>query len=60
MKIPNIISKNGHEYILVKAYKNFILYKNMLTGVNECFREYDLGLIEKQPRISYVNKHNIR
>ena len=32
----------------------------MLTGVNECFREYDLGLIEKQPIIRQANKHNIR
>ncbi len=60
MTIPKIISKNGNEYILVKAYKNFILYKNMLTGVNECFSRYELGLIKRQPKISYAIKHNIR
>lgn len=60
MKIPKIISKNGHEYIFVKEYKNFVLYKNMLTGVNECFSEYDLGLIDKQPIIRQSSKHNIR
>ena len=31
----------------------------MLTGVNECFSEYDLGLIKKQPSVRQANKHNI-
>lgn len=60
MKIPKIISKNGHEYIFVKEYKNFIMYKDMIIGTNECFSKYDLGLIEKQKTIRYANKHNIR
>ena len=47
MKIPKIISKNGHEYIFVKEYPNFILYKDMLTGVKETFQRYDLGLVKK-------------
>ena len=47
MKIPKIISKNGHEYIFVKEYPNFILYKDMLTGVKETFQRYDLGLVKE-------------
>lgn len=45
MKIPKIISKNNHEYILIKEYKNFIMYKDMLTGVRECFNRQELGLV---------------
>lgn len=60
MKIPNIISKNGHEYILIKAYKNFILYQDMQTGINECFSEYDLGLIKEQPRITNISPEKIK
>lgn len=60
LRIPKIISKNGHEYILVKEYKNFIMYKDMLIGTMECFNRHDLGLIKKQPKISYASKHNIR
>lgn len=48
MKIPKVISKNNHEYILVKEYPNFILYKDLLTGVKECFTPFQLGLIEEQ------------
>lgn len=48
MKIPKVISKNNHEYILVKEYPNFILYKDLLTGVKECFTLYQLGLIEEE------------
>lgn len=47
MKIPKIISKNNHEYILVKEYPNFILYKDMLTGARETFTKYDLGLLKE-------------
>lgn len=46
MKIPTKISKNNHKYIYVKEYPNFIMYKNMITGVKECFNKHDLGLIE--------------
>lgn len=60
MKIPKIISKNGHEYIFVKEYKNFIMYKDMLIGTTECFSRHELGTIKKQPTIRYANKHNIR
>ncbi len=46
MKTPKIISKNGHEYIFVKEYSNFIMYEDMITGVRETFKRYDLGLIK--------------
>lgn len=47
MKIPKIISKNRHEYILEKEYKNFIMYRDMLTGVKECFNRQELGLVKE-------------
>lgn len=46
MKIPKIISKNNHEYIFVKEYPNFIMYKDMITEVKETFQRYDLGLVK--------------
>ena len=60
MTIPKIISKNGHEYIFVKEYPNFVRYQDMLIGTTECFSRYELGLIKKQPKMVYANKHNIR
>lgn len=56
MKIPKIISKNGHEYIFVKEYPNFILYKDMITGVKETFQRYDLGLVKEKVRPETVLK----
>lgn len=55
MTIPKVFGKNGHEYIFVKEYKNFILYKDMLTESKECFSRHELGLIKKQPKIKYTN-----
>ena len=47
MKIPKIISKNGHEYILVKKCNDKVyLYKDMLYGYKEAFDLYDLGLVK--------------
>ncbi len=60
MKIPKIISKNGHEYIFVKEYPSFVKYKDMLIGTMECFSRHELGLIKKQPKIRQSSKHNIR
>ncbi len=56
MKIPKIISKNGHEYIFVKEYPNFILYEDMLTGAKEAFQRYDLGLVKEKIRSETVLK----
>lgn len=47
MKIPKIISKNNREYILVKEYPNYYLYKDMMTGFNECFHKQELGLVKE-------------
>lgn len=60
MKIPKIISKNGQEYIFEKEYTNFILYKNMLTGANECFSRYDLGMIKKKGRVYNISPNKIK
>lgn len=57
MKIPKIISKNGHEYIFVKKYPNFILYQDMLTGVKETFQKYDLGLVKAVTVIAKLRKN---
>ena len=47
MKIPKIISKDGHEYILMKKCNdNLFLYKDMISGILTCFDLYDLGLIK--------------
>ena len=48
MKISKIISKNNHEYILVKEYKNFIMYEDMITHSKECFNRQELGLVKEQ------------
>lgn len=55
MKIPKVISKGKHVYIIEQEYPNFILYKNMMTGVKECFHIGDLVRIEQKVRPS-VNK----
>lgn len=47
MRIPKIVSKKNREYILVKEYKNHILYKDMLTGSMECFTRHELGLMKE-------------
>lgn len=47
MKIPKIISKEGHEYILVnKCNDTLYLYKDMMSGFTTCFDLHDLGLIK--------------
>ncbi len=46
MKIPKIFSKDNHEYILIKEYKNFIMYEDMITHCKECFSRQELGLIK--------------
>ena len=47
MKIPKLISKNGHEYIFVKQNNdNAFLYKDLLYGYRETFSKFDLGLVK--------------
>ena len=48
MKIPKIISKNNHEYIFVKVYPSHVLYKEMITGILECFLKQDLIILERR------------
>ncbi len=49
MKIPKVISKNGHEYIFVKQNNNrTYLYQDLLYGYKETFTDYDLGLVKQQ------------
>ncbi len=47
MSIPKIIKRKDNEYILVKEYNNFALYKDMLTGVREAFLYTDLRRVKK-------------
>lgn len=47
MEVPKIISKDGHEYILVKKCNDKLyLYKDMINEYTTCFDLYDLGLIK--------------
>lgn len=50
MKIPKIISKEGREYILIKEYEKYILYKDMITGSKVSFHKQELGLIKETPK----------
>lgn len=46
MRVPKIISKDGHEYIYVsKCNDKLFLYKDMISGFTTCFDLHDLGLI---------------
>ena len=47
MKIPKIISVDGREYILVKQYERYALYKDMITEVKECFTYDELGVLKE-------------
>lgn len=48
MKIPKVISKNGHEYIFVKQNNNrTYLYQDLLYGYKETFTDFDLGLVKE-------------
>ncbi len=62
MRIPKIISKNNHEYILVKQVnENMFLYKDMLYGYKECFSRFDLGLLKEiMPKSTHVNPENVK
>lgn len=61
MKIPKIISKNGHEYILVKKCNDKVyLYKDMIYGYTTCFDKYDLGLVKEiipKPKLASDKKN---
>lgn len=48
MKIPKIIRRNNNEYIFEKEYPNFIMYKDMLIGVRECFSRHELGMVREE------------
>lgn len=50
MSIPKIIRKKNNEYILVKEYDRFALYKDMLTGVREAFLYTDLMRAKNQQK----------
>ena len=52
MKVPKVISKNNHEYILIKQVNDkMFLYKDLLYGYKECFTLYDLKMIKIQNKI---------
>lgn len=59
MKIPKIISCNNREYIIVKEYPNFVLYRDWITGIRECFSFHELGLIEYKEKVRLANKGGI-
>ena len=45
MNVPKIISKDGHEYILIKqCNKDLWLYQDLMYGYKCCFTLFELGL----------------
>jgi hypothetical protein len=46
--IPKILIYNDKKYQFVKEYSNVILYKNIKTGLRECFTKYQLGLVKEK------------
>ncbi len=45
IKVPKIISKKGHEYILVSQCNDDLwLYKDLLYGYKCAFTSFELGL----------------
>lgn len=42
MEIPKIIERDEHIYIFEKKYPNCFLYKDLKTGVRECFLPFDI------------------
>lgn len=59
-KIPKIISKNNREYIFEKEYPNFLMYKDMITGVKECFNRQELNLMQKQKKIYNISPNKVK
>lgn len=56
MKIPKVISKDGHEYIFVKQNNSrTYLYKDMIYKYYETFTDFDLGLVKE-----VVERPNLR
>lgn len=60
MRIPKIIGENNRQYIFVKEYDDFILYEDMLTRIKECFNKQELGLIEKQGRVTNLSPEKVK
>ena len=62
MKIPKIIHINNRKYIFVKAYSNFILYKDEITKATECFNKSDLSLIKQivEPPKTNINPEKVK
>lgn len=52
MEIQKVIHKENHKYIFEKEYPNYIMYKDMITGVKECFNRHELGLIKEMMKPS--------
>lgn len=56
MRIPKIVSKKKREYIFVKEYKDYVRYKDMITGRMVCFTKHELGLVKEVIKPdAYVN-----
>ena len=60
MKIPKVIEKNNKKYMFIKEYDNFVLYEEMWFGIKECFHKQELGLIEKQERITNLSPEKVK
>lgn len=60
MKIPKIVIKNNNIYRFEKEYINFIMYRNIKTGVKECFKRQELGIIKNPKKISNISPEKVK
>lgn len=56
MEIPNIIEKNGRNYVFKRQIGDLLLYQNFKAGYMECFTFFDLGLNGKNYKKEYFTK----
>lgn len=59
MKIPKRIRKNKQKYVFEKEYENFIMYRNIVTGVRECFTKLDIKSISKRRKQDQIGSSKV-
>ena len=59
-KVPKRIKKGNRKFRLIKEYPNFLMYKNIDTGVKECFKRQELGMNTYQIKIAHINPEKVK
>jgi hypothetical protein len=54
MGIPNMIEKNGKNYVFKRQIGDLLLYQNFKAGYLECFSLFDLGLTKAKNKEYYT------